>query len=228
MTNTDNKNNIPLCPSCPGESSTTGKLKRWWSFTILYVIVLYATLPLGRPVITWMRQNFTHSQQHVIVYSLFGAAALALLIYIFSLRKKLSPLAYVCFIILARLYYLEFTTLIKYPEERLHFLEYGVLACLLHKAFSLSFKGVRPYIYAAILGALLGWGDEGVQHLTKYLPAVFQFLGIENVNPNTFRRYFSWGDVKINAIGVLYGLAFLATVVRNVKQDFQDCLSGKS
>ncbi len=212
MSNTNKKNSNPL-PASKGNLH----FKRWWCICAAYVLVLYATLPLGRPAITWMRANFSHAQQSVIVYSLLTAAGFSLIIYIFSLRKKLSPLAYVCLIILARLYYLEFTTLVKYPEERLHFLEYGVLACLLYKAFSNSFKGIWPYVFAAVLGALIGWGDEGVQLCTKYLPDVLRFFGIENVHPNTFRRYFGWGDVKINALGVLYGLAFLATVARNRK-----------
>ena len=220
MSNTTNQNSGRVSPK-----KKKLHFKKWLIICVAYVFILYSTLPLGRPAITWLRNNFSHSQQNIIIYSLLSAGAFALLIYIFSLRKKLSPLAYVCFIIIIKLYYFEFTTLVKYPEERLHFLEYGILACLLQKTFSKSFKGVWAYVFAAIIGILIGWGDEGIQLSTKFIPELLSFFGIENVHPHTFRRYFGWGDVKINALGILYGLAFMATVIKNVKPDFQNSIS---
>jgi hypothetical protein len=66
------------------------------------------------------------------------------------------------------------------PEEKIHFIEYGVLAGLLHAAL-----GNRPLWLRApaaiLLAALAGLGDEVIQ---RYLP----------------NRVFDWRDVQINAV----------------------------
>lgn len=187
----------------------------WWGLSSVYVVLLYLTLPLGRPAITFMRQHLDATQQSYLMYGVFAVAGAGLLVYLLTRIKTLAPQAFVCFIIMGLLYKHEFTTLMTYPEERLHFLEYGVLALMLFKSFSVDFSGIWPYIGAACLGAVIGLGDEGVQYSTKYLPDLFQHLGIDSIDPHQFRRYFGWGDVKLNALGVLYGLALLATVFRN-------------
>lgn len=174
----------------------------WWHAVAVYVIVLYATLPLGRPVITFMREHFVPEMQRRIVMGLFAAVGAGLVVYLAAQWRKLSPLAYVCFAFFLRLYWLECSTLMQYPEERLHFIEYGALALLIHRALSIDLKGFAAYAVAFAIGAVIGYGDEGVQWLTRYLPA-------------TYRRYFGWNDVALNALGVLYGLGFLATVLRN-------------
>lgn len=190
----------------------------WWSICGLYVFILYATLPLGRPVIDWLRAHLSLAQQAWLMNVIFSAAAVALAVWLVRMRRVLSPVAYVCFALLARLIYCEFRFLVVYPEERLHFLQYGALAALLHKALSFDLRGVWVYTAALVLGALIGLGDEGVQHLTKYIPDVCAWFGV-SVNPLTFRRYFGWNDAALNALGVAYGLAFVATVLRNRRSD---------
>lgn len=186
----------------------------WWSMCGLYVLILYATLPLGRPVIDWLRTHLSLVQQAWLMNAIFTAAAVGLMVWLVRMRRVLSPVAYVCFALLARLLYCEFRFLVVYPEERLHFLQYGALAVLLHKALLCDLRGVWAYAAALVLGALIGLGDEGVQYLTKYIPDLCAWFGV-SVNPLTFRRYFGWSDVALNALGVAYGLAFVATVVRN-------------
>jgi hypothetical protein len=175
----------------------------WWSICVIFVLVLYATLPLGRPVITWVRGHLTHAQQMGVITGAFAMLAAGCAAYIAVNWRRYTPLAIVCFFVFCRLYWLELQRLQQYPEEQLHFVEYGVLAMLLHRAFAIDLKGLWPYIATLALGALVGLGDECVQGLTKY------------VLPETYRRYFGWSDVRINVIGVVYGLAFYATVLRN-------------
>lgn len=189
----------------------------WWTLCAAYVLILYATLPLGRPVIDWLRAHYSLAQQAWLMNVIYAAVGLAVLAWLVRHWRVLSPLAVVCCALFARLLYCEFRFLITYPEERLHFLEYGVLACLLHKAWSVDVTYAWAYVGALLLGALVGLGDEGVQHLTKYIPDICALWGI-TVHPATFQRYFGWDDVALNMLGVAYGLAFWATVVHNVKQ----------
>lgn len=186
----------------------------WWSICGLYVLILYATLPLGRPVIDWLRAQLSLTQQAWLMNAIFSAAAVAIVVWLVRMRRVLSPVAYVCFALLARLIYCEFRALVVHPEERLHFLQYGALAALLHKALSCDLRGIWTYAAALVLGALIGLGDEGVQYLTQYIPDICAWVGV-SVNPLTFRRYFGWSDVVLNALGVAYGLAFVATVLHN-------------
>ncbi|MCX7848422.1 MAG: VanZ family protein [bacterium] len=188
--------------------------RAWWLVCAGYVVVLYATLPLGRPVIDWLRGHYSLAQQAWLMNGVFAGVGVLVVVWLISRWRVLSPLAYVYAALLARLLYCEFRFLVVYPEERLHFLEYGVLACLLHRACAIDVRGGWAYAAAMGLGALIGLGDEVVQHLTKYIPDVCAWVGIA-VNPATFRRYFGWSDVALNALGVAYGLAFWAGVVKN-------------
>lgn len=190
----------------------------WWSICGLYVLMLYATLPLGRPVIDWVRTHLSLTQQAWLMNAIFSAAAVAIVVWLVRTRRVRSPAAYVSFALLARLVYCEFRSLVVHPEERLHFLQYGALAVLLYKAVSCDLRGIRTYAAALALGALIGLGDEGVQYLTKYIPDICAWLGV-SVNPLTFRRYFGWNDVALNALGVAYGLAFVITVLRPRRGD---------
>ena len=175
----------------------------WWGGCTVFVLALYVTLPLGRPVINWLRENVTHSQQIGLVSGIFAMLGGGCAAYLAVNWRRFAPLAYICFAVFCRLYWLELQRLQQYPEEQLHFVEYGVLAMLLHRAFAVDLKGVWPYVCAILLGALIGLGDEGVQGLTQH------------VLPERYWRYFGWSDVRINVLGVVYGLAFYAAVLRN-------------
>jgi hypothetical protein len=187
----------------------------WWGICACYTLVLYATLPLGRPVISWAREHWTAAQQQACTWLIFSLLALALLHYLLALRRVLRPMAYVCAIMLARLYWYELATLTQYPEERLHFIEYGVLAILLWHAWRGHLRPAWAYFAAALSGALIGYGDEGVQYLTQYIPNLARTCNWSMRNPDMFRRYFTWADVWLNALGALYGLALWATVFGN-------------
>jgi len=187
----------------------------WWGICACYTLVLYATLPLGRPVITWARVHCTPAQQQTCTWAVFAAVALALAVYLVSLRRVVRPMAYVCALVLARVYWYELTLLTHYPEERFHFIEYGVLAVLLYGAWRQQVGTGWAYLGAAVTGVLIGAGDEGVQYLTKYIPVLARGLGCTLSNPEMFRRYFGWSDIWLNVLGVLYGLVFWLTVVQN-------------
>lgn len=198
---------------------------RWWGLSCAYVLLLYATLPLARPLVKWMRATLSDAGQNYLIYSIFAAVACAAVAFLFIYRKKLHPTAWVALLVIIRLYMLELFQLGTHPEERLHFIEYGVLALLLHRAFSIDLADVRPrglwpYLGALALGAVIGWGDEGVQHLTQYIPDICAYFDVK-VHPLTFRRYYDLRDVRLNFLGVSYGLAFLALVIRNRKTNMQ-------
>jgi VanZ family protein len=79
---------------------------------------------------------------------------------------------------------------IAYPEEKIHFIEYGILAFLIYRAMRLSLARPGAYIGAFFLTGISGWVDEGIQHLL----------------PN---RYYQLEDVLLNAVSGALGLALL-------------------
>lgn len=85
------------------------------------------------------------------------------------------------------------TLIARSPQERLHYLGYGLLAILLY----LGFVRVRgeprkgsplvPAVSALLVGALVGFADELLQIVWP-------------------RRYFDWADVSMNVFAVGLGL----------------------
>jgi hypothetical protein len=75
-------------------------------------------------------------------------------------------------------------------EEKIHFIEYGILGFLIYRAFCVDIKGVKAYIYTLLLGSVAGWVDEAIQHIL----------------PN---RYYELKDVLMNTIGVAMGLIII-------------------
>jgi hypothetical protein len=70
-------------------------------------------------------------------------------------------------------------SLTRSPEEAVHFLEYGVLAILLHRALRPTMSSDLVFIAAMLMGALIGTVDEIIQW----------------VSPS---RYWDWRDLLLN------------------------------
>ena len=95
------------------------------------------------------------------------------------------------------------------PEERLHFLEYGVVAILIYEALlerrtRIAESGLTtptglailpPVVVAALTTGILGWIDEGIQ---AFLP----------------NRYYDLRDVAFNATAGMLSLISLKLVER--------------
>jgi VanZ family protein len=79
---------------------------------------------------------------------------------------------------------------IQYPEEKIHFIEYGILAYLVFRPIHMDIQKPAAYGYAFILITIFGWIDEGIQHLL----------------PN---RYYQTEDVILNSISGGLGLLWI-------------------
>lgn len=113
-------------------------------------------------------------------------ALLAMVVFFAVKIRKRHFLAWL--ILLAAIFsYIYGIVTIQYPEEKIHFLEYGVLAFLLFQALRCRFSEHTSYLFAFLLASFLGLGDEGIQH----------------VLPN---RYYQWDDVVLNSVSSLLGL----------------------
>jgi hypothetical protein len=81
----------------------------------------------------------------------------------------------------------------KMPEEKLHFIQYGLLALLADQAAPTGWSPPRRFVSCALFVAAAGWVDELIQALL----------------PN---RYYDLRDVGFNALAGLLALGSLALV----------------
>ena len=151
--------------------------KRTWIAIGAYIAVIYLTLPLMRLALNFLYSSFGRENLSVIVNAVIIAVAVLLLSLLFikgrsrSLLPVVLPLAVAVVLI----------CMIERPEERVHFLEYGVLGFLVLQA-----SGRRMALSLAFV-VLVGAGDEFIQLL---LPS----------------RVGDMRDVAMNAIGGALGL----------------------
>ena len=81
------------------------------------------------------------------------------------------------------------------PEEKVHLLEYGILAVLIYRALRCDCSPWVALAWAQMLTSLLGFGDEGIQY---FLP----------------NRYFEWKDVGLNAVSAVLALLLTCCLTR--------------
>lgn len=161
-------------------ASLTRRRLSAWALAAGWTALIYSTLSLVRPACEFLKARTPFA---VII----NAALLAVLAaVVFAARRQLFTRRGV-WLAVAILLYLGGLWVLKVPEEKIHFLEYGLLAVLVYRAVRMDAGAVRAYIAAFLITCLLGWADEGIQHL---LPS----------------RYFQWNDVALNCLSAAIGL----------------------
>jgi len=162
---------------------------KYWLHASLWLLFLYGSIPFVRPICEKLREVAPFG---VLVNSIFVIAFILICFFLIR-RRRIRPLTYVL-LISAVILYAWGLIAIEIPEERVHFLQYGILAYFIYRAMRLDIKGFRAYAVVIVMTFFLGWIDEGIQHLTP-------------------GRYFGWKDVFLNAIGGILGL-FLNFIYR--------------
>ena len=150
----------------------------------LYLLALYATLGVVRPVANYLRDN---GILRVTVAVAFTVAATIALTFIFSHARNRTRPTMLGLLGTAALYAIVIYPM-ESPEEKIHFIEYGVVALL---AYASMPSVRRRYLASAVFVAAAGWVDEGIQAL---LPS----------------RFYDLRDVAFNAAAGLLALTALA------------------
>ena len=170
--------------------------RRWWIAALGLILLIYATLYFVRGPAEFLRAR---GLLRLTVGALFGVAAVGVVRQIWKRgagpREGLVLLGFAgafCGVVL----------LPDLPEERLHFLEYGLLGGFLFQACGERAARLgrgRPGAAwtAFVLAGLAGWGDEGIQALL----------------PN---RYYDLWDVLWNLLGssIVIVALFVAAAAR--------------
>jgi hypothetical protein len=153
---------------------------RSWLPVVLWVLVIYTTIPFVRMI----RDSFAeHWDLRLITWLVAlcivgsAVASVALLRRHAGTHHRLS-LAWIIGITGALVLWT--FSLRRSPEEAVHLVEYGVLAVLLHRALRPTMRDATVFAAGALIGALVGFGDEIIQWLSP-------------------TRTWDWRDVAINA-----------------------------
>lgn len=168
--------------------------RRWWLVVVGYVVVLFGVQPwLGFAVDAAKARWGTQAFAAAVTAAAIGAGVVLVLVAIPMLRRA-SRIELAALALAAALYALGIAAL-EIPQERLHYVEYGLLAAMLFAGMAPGDDAQGPWraaLLAVVSTAAIGWLDEVVQG------AFWE------------RRYFDWRDVELNAraavLGVLAGV----------------------
>ncbi len=156
---------------------------RSWILVALYAASIFATLSLVRPLVTALRERGVLGLWVTIAFG----AAITVAIYALArgpLPRRARPYLLLVLVVLAWAWLFMSLTL---PEERIHILQYGLLAILVRRALAWHTSEARQYLGALLITAALGLGDELVQGI---LPT----------------RVYDTRDVAINAVSATLAL----------------------
>lgn len=155
----------------------------------LCLLAIYTTLGLVRSITTFLRDA---GMLRVGVVAAFALAAAGMLWLIFRDRRNRNRKV-VGMLILTLAAYASVILPMDSPEEKIHFIEYGVVALLADAAAPASWRARKRFLLCALFVLAAGWIDEGIQAL---LPS----------------RVYDLRDVAYNATAGVIALLALAAV----------------
>jgi len=169
------------------------RIKKWLQ-ALGFLLIIYATIPLGRPIADFLKERIPFNQFVNIAYVLAVANAFIFLLCKFRIKKVST---YFLLSILIGIY-MYFAGYMRIPIEKIHFLEYGFLAFLIFRALKVDMPNVLAYILTFVIAGALGWMEEGLQALTP-------------------GRYYDPRDILFNIIGSFMGILVTCCVNREMK-----------
>jgi hypothetical protein len=168
---------------------------RWsrWAVLALYVAAVYAILPYGPRIGLGVVRTGIGSWLLGPGLAMLTVAGLVALL-VFLRRRRAPSWAYALLTVAGVCYVVAFSWLRAQRLERTHLPEYGIAAWLAWRAVEPLLPGrVLSYAVAAVLGALIGLGDELLQSITP-------------------GRVYDIRDVGMNALGAVLGTVVLAAL----------------
>jgi VanZ family protein len=153
----------------------------------LTLLAIYATLGVVRILTNYLRDR---GLLRVSVVVAFVIAAALILWLIFRDARNRRPRQLLALLGVALAYAVVIYPM-KSPEEKIHFIEYGVVALLASASAPRTWSATRRFLSCALFVAAAGWIDEGIQAL---LPS----------------RFYDLRDVAFNATAGLMALTALA------------------
>lgn len=166
-----------------------------WVAVAAWTAVVLATIPLASAIQARVEARFGSVLFLWSVLAVVAAATVAMGRALARRRPRPSLAAWAWLLGVAAVFASYTWALRGNPEEAVHFVEYGVLGALLHRALAHRVQDPTIYPAAALLAAVVGVVDEAVQWLTP-------------------GRYWSLGDVWLNFTGAALTLVAIGGGLR--------------
>jgi len=169
----------------------------WWLAIILYIAFIYATLGV-MPNIWDALNDMLAGKTIAILYIIYSLIATAILIHILFVKKEKSFRKYILFFLFMGIIF-AMVKLVKFPAEKTHIAEYGLLGILVYNALKVDFDRFdkRLYLSGIVICLVVGALDEIIQ----------------GILPN---RYFNWSDVLLNGVsGITTLLLIRFNILKN-------------
>lgn len=146
---------------------------------LLWVLVITTTIPFVRDLREWYVARWDPAWIGRAVAAVLVAAAVTTLVVLGRRLGRLPTRTIIWVAGITVIFVLWTVSLRRSPEEAVHFLEYGVLAILLHRALRPSMHNALVFAAGALIGSLVGTMDEIIQWLSP-------------------GRYWDWRDLVLN------------------------------
>lgn len=153
--------------------------------------LIYGTLSVARRLTEAVRAT---GLLRLAVGLVFASAGTLVLVLLARDRRARTPRVWAALLLTAGVYAAVVFPMDS-PEEKLHFIEYGVVALLAFAAAPEAWSEGKRTLGAALFTVAAGWADEGIQWLL----------------PN---RYYDLRDVAFNALAGVFALAAFNAVRR--------------
>lgn len=154
-----------------------------WTLAGLWLLVIYVTIPLARTIQEYVRD---HGGKVLFLWVTFAALILSAVWVFRSVMRKelvLSPIRAIILTVVLGVFAWMTWSLRANPEESIHFIQYGVLSLLLHRAFCHRIRDASIYVAGITLGISFGIIDELIQWVVP-------------------KRFFDFRDIGINALAI--------------------------
>jgi glycopeptide antibiotics resistance protein len=170
-----------------------GTRLRAWFYVSLMLGLILITLPLT-PILWRAGTKGLGRRLDLLGYVALIVAILFVLMYMIRHRARFCGFHFLLIAALAGIYFYLLKHQCRFPAEKLHLLEYGVVACLFYRALRTDFPSAKSYVLAFLMSSGFGFLDEIIQYLL----------------PN---RVFEIRDVMTNVAASALGLVVLALLI---------------
>lgn len=166
--------------------ATLSPAKRW-AVTTAYLFLLYGTLPYTKDVVLSLKELHLFPGFVTALYLAIAALVLWLMLFLYKIRDVAAYLLMTCLAVILAYFVLG----LEVPEERVHFVQYGLLAVSVCYSLRPRVSGPKLYLLTFAVTSFGGIVDEFLQ---KFIPG----------------RYFDPRDIGFNVTAAAIGAGFCA------------------
>lgn len=164
-----------------------------WGLMVAYVAFVYSTIPV-LPQVWGALLEYTEGSVRYLGIAIVVLAGIGFGIGIWRRAQGQRWRVVLALGFIAPIYAYLLYEFAKFPAERLHLVEYGLMGYVVLRALRIDLSPVPAYLASFVIAVLIGVGDECIQWV---LP----------------QRFFEVKDIQLNAVSAVLGLLLVRFVV---------------